>query len=191
MGSGSSRFKAHCGDSAGLAVFQTLDSLPHLEIEYNDCCWKCWQGGGGWWVLVKGSPEAIGARLAAGQRPVGYDDRAAALAKGGMRVLALAYKCPKSDAEGKACEESRALAEKDLLFAGFVAFSCRVRKDTRKVVLQLREGAHDVVMVTGDAILTAVHVAIEVSIHALSAWVQHPFLFYVSIYFCVGIQDFS
>lgn len=120
-------------------------------------------------MLVKGSPEAIGARLVEGQRPSCYDERAAKLAKGGMRVLALAYKCPKSDEEAAACEESRAVAEKDLHFAGFVAFSCRVRKDTRKVVLQLREGAHDVTMVTGDAILTAVHVAIEVRapIHAV------------------------
>ncbi|CAM9439260.1 unnamed protein product [Laminaria digitata] len=79
-----------------------------------------------------------------------------------MRVLALAYKRPKSDLEGQECEESRAAAEQDLRFAGFVAFSCRVRKDTLKVVLQLREGAHGVAMVTGDAILTAVHVATEV-----------------------------
>lgn len=120
------------------------------------------QGGGAWWVLAKGSPEAIGARLREGQRPADYDDRASRLAKGGMRVLALAYKRPRSDAEGIACEESRAVAEKDLCLAGFVAFSCRVRKDTRKVVLQLREGAHGVAMVTGDAILTAVHVACEV-----------------------------
>lgn len=113
-------------------------------------------------MLVKGSPEAIGARLRHDQRPSNFDERAARLAKGGMRVLALAYKRPKSDKEGIDCEESRAMAEKDLCFAGFVAFSCRVRKDTKKVVHQLREGAHDVVMVTGDAILTAVHVAREV-----------------------------
>lgn len=116
-------------------------------------------------MLVKGSPEAIGARLREGERPSDYDDRAAHLAKGGMRVLALAYKRPRSDAEGQECEESRAVAEQDLRFAGFVAFSCRVRKDTLKVVLQLREGAHGVAMVTGDAILTAVHVATEVGGH--------------------------
>lgn len=78
-------------------------------------------------------------------------------------MLALAYKPLRSDeAAARACEESRATAEDGLLFAGFVAFSCRVRKDTRAVVLQLREGAHGVAMVTGDAILTALHVANEV-----------------------------
>lgn len=80
-----------------------------------------------------------------------------------MRVLALAYKRLRSDAEGQECEESRAVAEEGLCFAGFVAFSCRVRKDTRGVVLQLMEGAHSVAMVTGDAILTALHVANEVN----------------------------
>lgn len=78
-------------------------------------------------------------------------------------MLALAYKRPRSDEEGLECEESRAVAEQGLCFAGFVAFSCRVRKDTRSVVLQLREGAHSVAMVTGDAILTALHVANEVN----------------------------
>lgn len=125
-------------------------------------------------MLVKGSPEAIGARLRDGQRPADYDRRAARLAKGGMRVLALAYKRLGSDAEGQACEESRAEAERELRFAGFVAFSCRVRKDTRGVVLQLKEGAHSVAMVTGDAILTALHVANEVSL----SFVGHFFVLF-------------
>ena len=38
-----------------------------------------------------------------------------------------------------------------------------MRKDTADVVGQLREGGHSVIMVTGDALLTAVHVAKEVS----------------------------
>lgn len=79
-------------------------------------------------------------------------------------MLALGYKRLLSDAEGTLCEESRAEAEQGLNFAGFVAFSCRVRKDTRGVVLQLKEGAHSVAMVTGDAILTALHVANEASL---------------------------
>ena len=146
--------------------FVVLPLTPYVcaycILHTPSACIRMIQGGSTWWVLVKGSPEAIGARLRDGERPWDYEDRAARLAKGGMRVLALAYKRPRSDAEGQECEESRAVAEQDLRFAGFVAFSCRVRKDTLKVVLQLREGAHGVAMVTGDAILTAVHVATEV-----------------------------
>ncbi|CAM9816334.1 unnamed protein product [Discosporangium mesarthrocarpum] len=123
------------------------------------------QGTNTYWVLVKGSPEAIGARLAGGQRPEDYDQRAARLARGGMRVLALGYKrLIGGEGEALRCEDSRAEAEGGLRFAGFVAFSCRVRRDTGAVVRALREGAHDVTMVTGDAVLTAVHVAIQVGI---------------------------
>jgi magnesium-transporting ATPase (P-type) len=64
----------------------------------------------------------------------------------------------------RAAALDRATAESSLQFAGFVAFTCRVRKDTADVVAQLREGGHAVVMVTGDALLTALHVAKEVSV---------------------------
>lgn len=120
-------------------------------------------------VLVKGSPEAIAKLLApaaAASLPLTrYHQTAAHLAKEGMRVLALAYKV----VEGKVEEvervvSSRQAAESDLLFAGFVAFTCRVRRDTAAVVAQLKEGKHAVAMVTGDALLTAVHVAKQVGI---------------------------
>jgi cation-transporting ATPase 13A1 len=60
--------------------------------------------------------------------------------------------------------DHRAFAESQLRYAGFVAFTCRVRKDSRDIIQALKEGAHDVVMVTGDAIPTAIHVAREVDI---------------------------
>mmetsp|Transcript_40511 Transcript_40511/g.160756 ORF Transcript_40511/g.160756 Transcript_40511/m.160756 type:complete len:117 (-) Transcript_40511:2093-2443(-) len=49
------------------------------------------------------------------------------------------------------------------MFAGFVAFECPMRGDSKKVVKNLRRSSHKVVMITGDAVLTAVHVAKEVS----------------------------
>ncbi|CAM9156199.1 unnamed protein product [Chrysoparadoxa australica] len=121
-------------------------------------------GGKGGWVLVKGSPEAIGMRLKAGARPKTYEKSAARLAKEGMRVLALAYKRVPSEEGFTRCCTSRSAAESDLIFAGFVAFTCRVRQDTAQAVAALKEGAHKVIMVTGDALLTAIHVAKEVSI---------------------------
>jgi P-type E1-E2 ATPase len=71
----------------------------------------------------------------------------------------------------------RAVAESALQFAGFVAFTCRVRKDTADVVAQLREGGHAVVMVTGDALLTALHVAKEVSVSAYIYSNIHAYLY--------------
>jgi len=112
--------------------------------------------------VLKGSPEAVGNLLAV--KPEGYDDKAAYLSKEGYRVIALALKPLGSSAEIKAAQDSRASCEKDMRFAGFIAFTCRVRKDTAAVLLRLREGGMSIAMVTGDALLTAIHVAKEVNI---------------------------
>ena len=111
--------------------------------------------------VAKGSPEAIGARLK--DKPDGYEAKAKELSKSGYRVIALAYKQLKGSEESEAMA-IRAKCEEDLIFAGFIAFTCRVRKDTRKIVKQLKEGGMSVIMVTGDALLTAVYVAKEVDI---------------------------
>ena len=112
--------------------------------------------------VLKGSPEAVGKLLAV--KPEGYDDKAAYLSKEGYRVIGLALKPLGSSAEIKAAQDSRASCEKDMIFAGFIAFTCRVRKDTAAVLLRLREGGMSIAMVTGDALLTAIHVAKEVNI---------------------------
>jgi cation-transporting ATPase 13A1 len=112
--------------------------------------------------VLKGSPEAVGKLLAV--KPSGYDEKAAYLSKEGYRLIALALKPLGSNDEIKAAQESRASCEKDMRFAGFIAFTCRVRKDTAAVLLRLKEGGMSVAMVTGDALLTAVHVAKEVNI---------------------------
>ena len=54
---------------------------------------------------------------------------------------------------------SREDAEQDLIFAGFIAFECLVRKDSALVVCALNESGHKVIMVTGDSPLTALHIA--------------------------------
>mmetsp|Transcript_13037 Transcript_13037/g.30736 ORF Transcript_13037/g.30736 Transcript_13037/m.30736 type:complete len:1568 (-) Transcript_13037:155-4858(-) len=112
--------------------------------------------------VLKGSPEAVGILLAV--KPAGYDEKAAYLSKEGYRVISLALKPLGSNSEIKSAQESRANCEKDMRFAGFIAFTCRVRKDTAAVLLRLKEGGMSISMVTGDALLTAVHVAKEVNI---------------------------
>mmetsp|Transcript_4844 Transcript_4844/g.19377 ORF Transcript_4844/g.19377 Transcript_4844/m.19377 type:complete len:1638 (-) Transcript_4844:108-5021(-) len=119
---------------------------------------------GAHYVLCKGSPEVIGARCT--QESLGaaswYQDTSAKLAKQGMRVIALAMKSLSASAVEDALD-SRARAEEELNFVGFVAFTCRVRKDSRKHIEALKEGGHHVLMVTGDAVLTGIHVARDVS----------------------------
>jgi cation-transporting ATPase 13A1 len=113
-------------------------------------------------AVAKGSPEAIGNMLSS--RPAGYDDKARHLAKEGYRVIALAYKLLGSAEDIEASKDTRAACESNLSFAGFIAFTCRVRKDTASVLQRLKEGGMSIAMVTGDAILTAIHVSKEVGI---------------------------
>uniref|UniRef100_A0A7S4V4P5 Cation-transporting P-type ATPase N-terminal domain-containing protein n=1 Tax=Ditylum brightwellii TaxID=49249 RepID=A0A7S4V4P5_9STRA len=113
-------------------------------------------------AVAKGSPEAIGKLLAT--KPKGYDEMSKFLSKRGYRVISMGYKSLKSMQDVEKAQDSRVCCEEQLIFAGFIAFTCRVRKDTKAVLRRLKEGGMSVAMVTGDALLTAAHVAKEVAI---------------------------
>jgi len=112
--------------------------------------------------VVKGSPEMIGNYLS--QKPKGYDEAANFLSRRGYRVISLAYKPLSSSSDVEAAKDTRSVCEENLTFAGFVTFTCRVRRDTKMVLSKLKEGGMSVAMITGDALLTAIHVAKEVNI---------------------------
>lgn len=117
---------------------------------------------GGSWSVVKGSPEALAQMCL--DCPEDFTQVAGDLAKRGMRVIALGLRRLTGSTEIQSCCESRAACEENLRFVGFVAFTCRVRKDSAVCVQNLRAGGNAVIMATGDAMLTAVHVAQEVGI---------------------------
>ena len=120
------------------------------------------------WCLVKGSPEKVRTLLSddPGSIPPWYDYTHETLARDGMRVIALAFKridsgnISYSDAKSK----PRSWVESDLTFAGFVAFRCLVRRDSAQVLNELQASDHRVIMITGDAALTGIHVAAETDI---------------------------
>mmetsp|Transcript_44325 Transcript_44325/g.73934 ORF Transcript_44325/g.73934 Transcript_44325/m.73934 type:complete len:1591 (+) Transcript_44325:133-4905(+) len=113
--------------------------------------------------LVKGSPEALSKLMKKENTPSWYDKAHSSMAERGMRVLALAYKwVPQGAARSEL--QDRKWVESDLKFAGFIAFACNTRSDSRLIVQALRESNHKVAMITGDAHLTALHVAGEVGI---------------------------
>jgi len=69
-------------------------------------------------------------------KPVAYDATYTRMAENGMRVLALAYRRldgTEVEAAASLASTGRGVAredlEKDLVFGGFVAFSCKVRMD--------------------------------------------------------------
>jgi len=119
----------------------------------------------GTYCLTKGSPEAIAKLLC--EKPEWYDRTYQALAESGLRVLALGYRHLDSGMGGQYSQQPREDIEKDLQFAGFASFRCETRKDTRLVIQALQDSAHDCVMLTGDAPLTALSVAREVGIAKL------------------------
>jgi manganese-transporting P-type ATPase len=119
------------------------------------------RSGSNHFAVAKGSPEAVSKLLTS--TPTAFDATSEALAKEGYRVIALACK-PLDAGAVEEAKDSRAMCESDLVFAGFIAFTCRVRKDTASVLHRLKEGGMTVTMVTGDALLTAIHVAKEVYI---------------------------
>jgi hypothetical protein len=58
------------------------------------------------------------------------------------------------DGKKKALIANRSDCEKDLKFAGFIAFNCLNRTDSSLVLGELMNSGHHVIMITGDAILT-------------------------------------
>eukprot|EP00756_Hemistasia_phaeocysticola_P025021 Hpha_TRINITY_DN15984_c2_g6::TRINITY_DN15984_c2_g6_i1::g.72856::m.72856/K14950/ATP13A1, SPF1; manganese-transporting P-type ATPase len=113
-------------------------------------------------ALVKGSPEQLATLFdPKNPPPAWYEKSYTSLMEEGSRVLALGYKWWDG---GDPKDTARSKVESNLRFAGFIAFSCRVRADTPDVVKALAEAQHEVIMVTGDGPLTALHVAKQVGI---------------------------
>jgi predicted P-type ATPase len=134
-----------------------------------------------WRLLTKGAPEVIIRCLAPGQMEKflsKFDDTLRSLASTGARILALAWKpLPAPVNAGNGADRaaitsfrsyvqhmSRAEAEKDLLFAGFLVITSPLKTDTRRTIRELQESNHRIVMATGDAALTAIAVSQQVGI---------------------------
>ncbi len=112
--------------------------------------------------LVKGAPESILPMLSDASENYTkiFRDQ---MAKG-RRVLAMAWKeLPGVNFAGVKSLK-REDVENNLVFAGFLVLDCPVKDDTEAVIDELVASRHSVVMVTGDAILTAVEVAKKVGI---------------------------
>ena len=114
------------------------------------------------YAVVKGSPEAVLSMLAdtSAQFQQEYTRSYEQLAHAGKRVLAMAFKELGNDKH-----VHREFVESGLKFAGFAAFACETRADSGTVIKALTEAADlRCIMVTGDALLTSIHVARQVGI---------------------------
>ena len=81
--------------------------------------------------------------------PAGYREHYIDFVKDGARVLVLAYKDLKIQAN-MAQQMTREEAESDLIFCGFIVSECPLKEDTKSVIEELVQSAHEVKMITGD-----------------------------------------
>ena len=117
------------------------------------------------WALTKGAPETLKPLMDAGSIPEDYDEIAFHHMSLGRRVLAMAEKSIGTLANLQSCkEEGRHVIEKGLHFVGFLVLDCPLKPDSKDVIKELKKTGHNTVMITGDAILTAVEVARQVAI---------------------------
>ena len=116
-------------------------------------------------VVCKGAPEALRPLLAV--VPAGFDAAYEAHAAAGHRVLALASR-PADD--GDAAKHARmspatwrrvprATAERGFAFRGFLCLQSPLKPGTAQVIDHLKASSHACVVITGDNVLTAAHVA--------------------------------
>ena len=150
--------------SSGL---QRMSVVCKVELNKTNSVYKN-EPSPSYFVLTKGSPEVIRSLAVPETLPPWYEDTYDRLARRGLRVLALACKkiqFSNSDDHSSILDgTSRHTAECDLMFVGFIAFECKIRADSAVVVRSLRESDHFVSMLTGDALLTSLHVARKVGI---------------------------
>jgi cation-transporting ATPase 13A1 len=116
------------------------------------------------WALTKGAPEAIQSMIDPKSLPSDYEEAYLRHMKLGRRVLALAYRDLGNLNSLEKWKSSRDKVEQNLQFAGLLIMDCPLKFDSKRVVKELRAGQQNVVMVTGDALLTAVEVARRVAI---------------------------
>ena len=77
-------------------------------------------------------------------KPAFYDTTHKQIAAQGSRVIALAYKWIPTASQQHARNMSRDEAESDLIFAGFLAFHCPVKPDSKGAMELLLQSSHRV-----------------------------------------------
>jgi cation-transporting ATPase 13A1 len=117
------------------------------------------------WVLSKGAPETLKLFLRPDSIPHDYDEISSYHMALGQRVLAMGYReLSSAEAVRNPKDLDREDVESKLIFAGFLLLQCPIKPDSKAVVSELWGSGHRVVMITGDALLTAAEVARQVGI---------------------------
>jgi len=109
-------------------------------------------------AFVKGSAESIKSICHQDSLPLNFDTTVENDAREGIYQISMAAK------EIDSPQISRSVLECGLTFLGFIDFKNMLRAETSEVLRQLEDSKVRCVMVTGDSILTGIHVAKECSL---------------------------
>ncbi|KAL7577622.1 hypothetical protein ACA910_015141 [Epithemia clementina (nom. ined.)] len=133
------------------------------------------------WALSKGAPETMKQFLTNESLPRNYDAIAFHHMSHGRRVLAMASR-RLSSSESKNLKQliqgGRDKIETKLDFVGFLVLDCPLKPDSKSVIAELSKSGHFSVMITGDALLTAVEVARQVGILSSSSSASPSYVVY-------------
>ncbi|EFJ41014.1 hypothetical protein VOLCADRAFT_107850 [Volvox carteri f. nagariensis] len=114
-------------------------------------------------VVAKGAPEVLKGLLAS--VPPDYDSQYKRYAAEGARVIALAHKALPADLDAATLRSMpREAVESKLNFVGFAIFQCPLKPESEPALAALAASSHQLVMITGDAPLTACYAASRVHI---------------------------
>ena len=103
-------------------------------------------------VFMKGAPEVVPDHCRQDSLPQNYKTVTDNLSKGGLRLLAMCYK-EIDTFEGEIKE-----IESDMIFLGLLVFVNPLKKGVNRVITDLHISDIKSIMITGDALNTAVHV---------------------------------
>jgi cation-transporting ATPase 13A1 len=117
------------------------------------------------YALSKGAPETLKEFFDPSTIPGTYDDVSMYHMSKGQRVLAMGQrKLGSKDSVELWKKRGRRAIESNLTFVGFIVLDCPLKPDSKKIIKELKKSGHSTVMITGDAVLTAVEVARQVGI---------------------------
>ncbi len=109
-------------------------------------------------IYTKGSPESLLEICTPESIPEDYNELLAFYAHHGYRVIACARKACPGLSWIKAQRMAREQAESDLTFMGFIIFENRMKPETAPTIAALKMANLEIVMATGDNILTSISV---------------------------------